>query len=45
LGQNFGWLVRRMDSLTMFLIFGIGGLVVPAVVLLLWFRRGGYVRG
>jgi magnesium transporter len=44
-GQNFGWLERHIDSLELFLLFGIGGLVVPAVALYLWFRRGGYVRG
>jgi len=44
-GQNFGWLVRHIDSLPMFLAFGVGGLVVPAIVLVLWFGRGGYVRG
>ena len=44
-GQNFAWLEDHIDSLAMFLVLGIGGLVVPAVVLLLWFRRGGYTRG
>lgn len=43
-GQNFAWLVDHIDSLATFLVFGIGGLVVPAVVLLVWFRRGGYTR-
>jgi magnesium transporter len=43
-GQNFAWLERHIDSLAMFLLLGIGGLVVPAVILFLWFRRGGYTR-
>ncbi len=43
-GQNFAWLVNHIDSLAMFLVFGVGGLVVPAIILLLWFRRGGYTR-
>jgi magnesium transporter len=43
-GQNFGWLVRHIDSFTMFLLFGIGGLALPALALLVWFRRGGYTR-
>jgi magnesium transporter len=43
-GQNFGWLERHIDSLAMFLVLGIGGLAVPALALLFWFRRGGYVR-
>jgi magnesium transporter len=44
-GQNFAWLERHVDSLEAFLVFGIGGLVIPAVILLLWLRRGGYTRG
>ena len=43
-GQNFGWLERHIDSLAMFLVLGIGGLVIPAVILLAWFKRGGYTR-
>jgi magnesium transporter len=42
-GQNFGWLVRHMDTWADFVVLGIGGLVVPVVVLYAWFRRGGYV--
>jgi magnesium transporter len=42
-GQNFVWLVQNIDSLTVFLAAGIGSLVVSCVVLLLWFKRGGYV--
>ena len=40
-GQNFGWLVRSVESRTDFLVFGVGGLVVPTVVLgaLLWVKR------
>jgi magnesium transporter len=37
-GQNFGWLVRHVDSEIAFVIFGIGGLVVPLTLLFLWFR-------
>jgi magnesium transporter len=33
-GQNFGWLVDNIASKRSFLIFGVGGLVVPTVVLL-----------
>jgi hypothetical protein len=29
----------------MFVVFGIGGLVLPCVALFVWFRRGGYVQG
>jgi Mg2+ and Co2+ transporter CorA len=38
-GQNFGWLVRHQDSLVAFVIYGIGGLVVPLALLSLWLRR------
>jgi magnesium transporter len=40
-GQNFGWLVRNVDSGTDFLIFGVGGLVVPlgALAALFWVKR------
>jgi magnesium transporter len=40
-GQNFGWLVRHVESGTDFLIFGIGGFVVPTVALgtLFWIKR------
>jgi magnesium transporter len=40
-GQNFGWLVRNIDSKRDFVIFEVGGLVVPTVVLavVLWWRR------
>jgi magnesium transporter len=36
-GQNFGWLVDHIASARSFLVFGIGGLVVPTVVLLTLF--------
>ena len=37
-GQNFAWLVRRIDTLPAFLFYGIGGLAVPLVLLFLWLR-------
>ena len=43
-GQNFGWLVRHIDSATAFVLLGLGGLLVPCVLLVAWFRRGGYVE-
>jgi magnesium transporter len=42
-GQNFGWLVAHIDSLPEFLLFGIGGLLLPGLLILALFRRGGYV--
>src|SRR5262245_29969988 len=42
-GQNFGWMVRNVNSLADFLIIGIGALLVSALALYAWFRHGGYV--
>ena len=38
-GQNFGWLVDHVASLHTFLIFGLGGLVIPSVALGAYFWR------
>ena len=38
-GQNFSWLVEHLDGLGRFLVLGIGGLVVPLVILWLLLRR------
>jgi magnesium transporter len=40
-GQNFGWLVDHVDSRNDFLIFGVGALVLPTVILLtvFWAKR------
>jgi magnesium transporter len=40
-GQNFGWLVNHIQGFGHFLALGVGGLVVPTVVLLglFWFKR------
>src|SRR3954464_12750511 len=43
-GQNFGWLVNHIDSLTAFLIWGVGGLVVPGVAIWAGLRRAGYLN-
>jgi magnesium transporter len=37
-GQNFGWLVRHISGFDTFLAYGIGGLVVPLVLLFSWLR-------
>ena len=45
-GQNFGWLVKHIDSLNAFLIWGIGvGEVLPVVLLYTLFLRAGWVGG
>jgi magnesium transporter len=36
-GQNFGWLVNHIATREAFLGFGVGGLVVPTVILLVLF--------
>lgn len=40
-GQNFAWLVDRVQSRTSFLVYGVGGLVAPTVILLtlFWIKR------
>jgi magnesium transporter len=37
-GQNFAWLVGHINTFAAFVIYGIGGLVVPLVLLLSWLR-------
>jgi magnesium transporter len=40
-GQNFGWLVSHINGRHDFLVFGVGGLIVPTLVLgtLFWVKR------
>ena len=40
-GQNFGWLVDNVESKSDFLLFGVGGLLIPTVALaaVLWVKR------
>ena len=42
-GQNFKWLVERINTEADFWVFGIGSLVLSVVGLLIWFRRGSYI--
>jgi magnesium transporter len=37
-GQNFGWLVSHIAGPAEFVIYGIGGLVVPLALLYTWLR-------
>ncbi len=41
-GQNFGWLVDHISSLTAFLVYGVGGTALAGAALLWWFRRSGF---
>jgi magnesium transporter len=40
-GQNFGWLVGNIDSRHDFLIYGVGALVIPTVIIgaVFWVKR------
>jgi len=38
-GQNFGWLVEKIDSLAAFLVLGVGGLVVATLEALAFLLR------
>jgi len=42
-GMNFGWMVGHITSLWVFLVYGVGSLVVSAVAIYLWFRRSGHI--
>jgi magnesium transporter len=42
-GQNFGWMVRHINTFSDFMIFGVGSLVVFLVALLTVFWRAGYL--
>jgi magnesium transporter len=43
-GQNFGWLVRNVDGPAEFVIYGLGGLAIPLVLLFTWLRRSRKAR-
>ena len=43
-GQNFGWLVRNIDGAVDFVLYGIGGLAIPLVLLFTWLRRSRKAR-
>jgi magnesium transporter len=37
-GQNFGWLVKHISGPAAFAFYGIGGLILPLVLLFWWLR-------
>jgi magnesium transporter len=37
-GQNFAWLVQHISSYTAFIIYGLGGLLIPLGLLFWWMR-------
>jgi len=40
-GQNFDWLVENLNTFWAFVLFGIGGLALPCLLLYYWLRHGG----
>jgi magnesium transporter len=42
-GMNFGWLTAHTTSLLVFLVYGIGSLVISCIALYIWFRRSGHL--
>jgi magnesium transporter len=42
-GQNFGWMVDRIDTFAAFALLGVGGMIAPIVLLFVMFRRAGYI--
>ncbi|HEY1178883.1 MAG TPA: CorA family divalent cation transporter, partial [Phytomonospora sp.] len=43
-GQNFGWLVRHIDTFGDFAVLGIGGMIVPGGAIALLLYRAGYLN-
>src|ERR1700745_1364931 len=37
-GQNFSWLIRHISSDTAFIVYGVGGLLIPLALLFMWLR-------
>jgi len=42
-GQNFAWLVKNVTTQADFLVFGVGGIVLSCVLLMLWFKRNDFI--
>jgi magnesium transporter len=42
-GQNFAWLVRNITSEADFLAYGVGGVVLSCVLLMIWFKRNDFI--
>lgn len=42
-GMNFAWMIGHITSLWVFVVYGVGSLVVSAVGIYLWFRRSGHI--
>ncbi|HXE45552.1 MAG TPA: magnesium/cobalt transporter CorA [Conexibacter sp.] len=42
-GQNFGFLVRHITGATAFVVWGVGGIVLSCLLLMIWFKRNDLV--
>jgi magnesium transporter len=42
-GMNFGWMVRGIDDFWTFAVYGVGTLLLSAIIIFLWFRRSGHI--
>jgi magnesium transporter len=42
-GMNFGWMVGHISSFWVFVVYGVGSLLVASIALYVWFRRRGYL--
>ena len=42
-GQNFGWMINKISSLPVFVAVGIGSQVLTVVVLMVFFKRRGWL--
>jgi magnesium transporter len=42
-GQNFGWLTGHVNTFSDFVFLGIGAMLLPCLILLLWFKRSHYI--
>lgn len=42
-GMNFGWMIGRITNFWTFAVYGVGTLLLSAVVIFLWFRHSGHI--
>jgi magnesium transporter len=42
-GQNFGWMVRHINSAAAFWLLGVGGVIAAVALMFVLFRRAGYL--
>jgi magnesium transporter len=43
-GMNFGWMINDINSFWIFAVYGVGSLILSAVVIYYWFRRSGDIQ-